>query len=193
MHKLRLTKAASMKEDQESELQALRKWFDFNTFSRRKYLDFISGLPPDIVTKDTGASFPSIMDILTHTLDIYRFWLTMYETGRPPPDYESMKSDEEFRKLSLEEVKEFEDSIDARLEKFLQSLTKETLDRTLELTVKEKNGNVTRQAKLINSMYHLVEEDLQHRGEINAIFWQQDIKPPLQSWFSWRVANNRAV
>ena len=40
--------------------------------------------------------------------------------------------------------------------------------------------------------WHMVEEELQHRGEINALLWQMDIDPRLQTteigWMPGRKA-----
>jgi hypothetical protein len=35
-------------------------------------------------------------------------------------------------------------------------------------------------------MWHMLEEELQHRGEPNALFWQMDIGPPIDAWFAER-------
>jgi uncharacterized damage-inducible protein DinB len=34
-------------------------------------------------------------------------------------------------------------------------------------------------------LWHLAEEELQHRGEANALLWQEDVKPPVTSWWWW--------
>jgi uncharacterized damage-inducible protein DinB len=36
---------------------------------------------------------------------------------------------------------------------------------------------------LADIMWHMLEEELQHRGEPNALFWQMDIDPPADAWF----------
>jgi hypothetical protein len=35
------------------------------------------------------------------------------------------------------------------------------------------------------ALWHLVEEELQRRGEINALHWQLDVTPPIVSWVKW--------
>jgi uncharacterized damage-inducible protein DinB len=35
-------------------------------------------------------------------------------------------------------------------------------------------------------LLHMVEEELQHRGEINALLWQMDIEPPITDWIDWK-------
>jgi hypothetical protein len=31
----------------------------------------------------------------------------------------------------------------------------------------------------------MIEEELQHRGEINAVLWQTNIDPPIIGWDDW--------
>jgi uncharacterized damage-inducible protein DinB len=36
----------------------------------------------------------------------------------------------------------------------------------------------------------MVEEELQHRGEINALFWQLGIDPPITEYMDWAKAKS---
>jgi len=40
-------------------------------------------------------------------------------------------------------------------------------------------------------LWHLVEEELQHRGELNALLWQIDVEAPVMSWIDWSHAVGR--
>ena len=37
-------------------------------------------------------------------------------------------------------------------------------------------------------LWHLVEEELQHRGELNVLFWQLDLDPPVTDLLDWKFA-----
>ena len=37
-------------------------------------------------------------------------------------------------------------------------------------------------------LWHLVEEELQHRGELNALSWQLDIDPPIATVEDWNAS-----
>jgi len=37
-------------------------------------------------------------------------------------------------------------------------------------------------------IWHMVEEELQHRGEMNALHWQMNVDAPTRAWFSSRLA-----
>jgi uncharacterized damage-inducible protein DinB len=68
-----------------NEQQVAKDWFAYNTFVRQQYLKLISALPTDVITKDRGASFPSILEIFTHVLDVYKSWFYIYDSGKELP------------------------------------------------------------------------------------------------------------
>ena len=41
------------------------------------------------------------------------------------------------------------------------------------------------------TLRHMVEEELQHRGELNALLWQDDIEPPVTDWFEWKKESGK--
>ncbi|MDH2900512.1 MAG: DinB family protein [archaeon] len=170
-------------ESDRKELEAVRDWFEYNTFVRKRYLDYISKLPENVITKDRGASFPSILDILTHILDVYKSWFHVYETG-------TGKDLPELKGLSLTQVKDLESEIDQYISKFMRNTTSKDLYNTFQFTTGEGEEKRIVKRKLIDLLWHLVEEELQHRGELNALLWQDDIDPPVTSWGRWM--NERA-
>lgn len=164
-----------------TELDLLREWYEYNSDVRKKYFQVISQLPEKEQTRDRGASFPSIIDIFTHVLDAYRWWfLYVYRD----------KASERVRLrgtgLSLKEVEQEEHKIDSHIKKFLQRLSEKDLAKTIvwHETFKDKKG--TKKYELTFTMrdmlWQLVGEELQHRGELNALLWQIDIDPPITEW-----------
>ena len=71
------------------------------------------------------------------------------------------------------------------LDRFLASLTSLDLDR--EFTFHWIPGDESTRTSMItrDMLWHLVEEELQHRGEINALLWQMDIDAPTLGWEDW--------
>lgn len=159
-----------------TELEAVKDWFDYNTFVRKRYLDLIAGLPENVITKDKGASFPSILDIFTHVLDVYRSWFHIYETGEDLPDLKG---------FSLHQVKDLEVEIDSYISKFMSKITEQDLNNVFQYTVGTGDEKRVVKRRLIEMLWHLVEEELQHRGELNALLWQDNIDPPVTSWGRW--------
>jgi uncharacterized damage-inducible protein DinB len=159
-----------------SELEALKDWFDYNTFVRKRYLEFIALLPESVITKDRGASFPSILDIFTHVLDVYQSWFHIYETGEDLPDTKG---------LSVAEVRALESEVDSYIAKFMRKTTSADLSNTFQFTRGRGKEKQIIKRRLVDMLWHLVEEELQHRGELNALLWQDDLDPPVTSWSKW--------
>ncbi len=131
-------------------MQAIREWYEYNTFVRKRYLRFLHKLPRNIISKDKGASYPSILDIFTHVLDVYKLWLGgFYETG---------ENSKHLEHLSLKDIVREEGELDAYLSKLLQRLT--PADLTNYVLVNYYKGKRKRKAKAIfsNVLWHLVGE-----------------------------------
>jgi uncharacterized damage-inducible protein DinB len=170
--------------EQSGELASLREFFAYNTFVRKKYLDMMVKLPKETLMKDRGASFPSILDIHTHVLDVYRSWLHVYETGE---DYPELKG------LSLSQVSKLESEVDDYVHDFLQRLGAEDLKRSFSYSVGKGKDKKVITRILRDMLWHLVEEELQHRGELNALLWQDDIEPPVTDWFDWKATEGKRL
>ena len=159
----------------EGELSSLQDFFAYNSYVRRKYFNFIRTLPEATLAKDRGASFPSILDIWTHILDVAKSWLHAYETGEDTP---ALKG------LSLSDLAELEGEVDEYIEDFMQKLKPENLRKPFEYT--NPSGSKVRISSVQDMLYHMIEEELQHRGELNALLWQENIDPPITDWLDWK-------
>jgi len=161
-----------------SELQTMKEWYAYNIFVRKRYLRFLKRLSRSVITKDKGASYPSVLDIFTHVLDVYKAWLVgRYETGRRT---------ELLEHLSFKEIIREEEEIDAYLSKLMQRLTRSDLEKSFEYSYPQGKRRRKGEVILGDLLWHLVEEELQHRGEINALLYQENINPPIADWFYWK-------
>jgi uncharacterized damage-inducible protein DinB len=163
--------------DSRDELTAIRDWFDYNTFVREKYMTLLSSLKPEILNKDRGASFPSVLDIHVHILDVIKSWFHVYETGQDLP---------EIKGLGIEAVRKLENEVDDYVAEFMSNLDKKKLYGTFRFS----SGENLVERQLSEMLWHLVEEELQHRGEMNALLWQENIDPPITSWSKWKRRND---
>jgi len=164
------------------ELRALREVVAYNTFVRRRYLAFLGKLSKAALTKDRGASHPSILDIFVHVLEDKKSWFYTYETGKQE-DFPEAKT------RSLSYVRRLETEVDNYTHNFMRELEPESINKPFRFTVSsgpEKGQLITWSLK--GMLWHLVEEELQHRGEINALLWQENIDPPVTSWWRWEKA-----
>jgi uncharacterized damage-inducible protein DinB len=161
-----------------ADLESIREWFSYNDYARKKYLKVLESLSSEQLTKDTGASFPSLLDISAHIFFAYRLWLDERYSGVPLDEGDSFGR----KCASIEELKMDAEKMNPHILDFVQKLQPRDLGRWIE---RPRDGESFR-FNVKNMLWHLVEEELQHRGEINAVFWQSDIDPPITSWGAWK-------
>ncbi len=161
-----------------TELETIKEWHAYNARVRRGYLDSFAKLPREELIRDRGASYPTMLDIFEHVLGAYLYWIsgasrgnsTLPQVKRPPEGDSSTPT-------TLELVSKEEEEIQSMVKEFLDGIVEEDLDKTFL----QSNHKVTVRSML----WHLVEEELQHRGELNALFWQLDVDPPIFDWIDW--------
>ncbi len=155
-----------------TELDLIRDLYAYNSHVRKKYLETIfTNVPEEERYKPRGASFPSLVDIFVHVLDAYRWWF-IYVYNDKLKEWGRLR---EKKKYTMEEVVEEERKIDELVLGFVSNLRESDLDRKVTFT----NDGGTEQITIRNMLVHMVEEELQHRGELNALLWQLDIDPPI--------------
>jgi uncharacterized damage-inducible protein DinB len=169
-----------------NELEVLRGWNDWNCKSLSKYLEAILLLPLEERRKDRGVSWGSIQDVFLHIIENYIWWFEMVPQGKKEErEWVGHEVDEkELRSLTQRAI----DSAN----KFMDSLTLEDLGHPYVVhgTVESGEGKqeYTMTTCPADIVWHMVEEQLQHIGEINALFWQMGIDPKARAWFSSELA-----
>lgn len=58
-----------------TELQSIQRWFAYNRVARQRYFETLAKLPPGELTRDRGASFPTLLDILGHSIGGIETWI----------------------------------------------------------------------------------------------------------------------
>ena len=154
-----------------SELDLIRRIYAYNSHVRTKYLNAIWKLPPRARYQDRGASYPSIVDIFLHVLDAYRLWFDeVYAHGAAPAWYPLGQ------RFTLAEARREMRAIDLRVLDVLDSLRPGDLNRRYALP---KRWHARKGIVLRELLVHMIEEELQHRGEMNALLWQAGREPPV--------------
>ncbi|HEY6238157.1 MAG TPA: DinB family protein [Thermoplasmata archaeon] len=156
-----------------TELETIREMYAYNSKVRQKYLRAIWRLPPRERYRDRGASYPSLVDIFMHVLDAYRWWFHVV--------YGKEKGIEEYPlgvRYTIAEARREEKETDAFVRRVVRSL--QPADLAKRVTIVRKRGNETLPMRVL--LLHMMEEELQHRGEMNALLWQLDIEPPVEGF-----------
>lgn len=169
----------------DSEVEIIRNWFSYIERARRGYLETLSKLPSSELTRDRGASFPSLFDIFAHSQGALYFW--MKDCARFPfPDQEGDPNSPP----SIDVLRKDEAYIQAQIRRVMGELTASDLSRTIARR-KGVGSDHDCQVPVREALWHLVEEELQHRGEINALLWQIDVEAPVYDWVDWAHAVGR--
>lgn len=166
-----------------ADLDSIREWFAYNDHVRKKYLNVLETLSPEQLTKDREASFPSLLDISEHILWAYRLWIDERYSGVRLNETDSFGQ----KCASLEQLKSDSDRTNPHILEFVNNLQPQDLVRWIE---RPRDGETLR-FNVEDMLWHLIEEELQHRGELNALLWQIDIDPPITSWSRWKKETGR--
>lgn len=154
-----------------SELDLIRDLYEYNRRTRAKYLSAIWKLPARARYRDRGASYPSLVDIYLHVLDAYRLWFDEIYAGGETPSWYPIG-----QRFTLAEARRETRAIDGRVRRILASLRPDDLRRRFALP---KRWDAPRPIVLRELLVHMIEEELQHRGELNALLWQAGRNPPV--------------
>ncbi len=158
-------------------MKEISELYRYNSIVRKKYLDAIEKLPWEEVVRDRGASFPSIRDVFLHVLDAYRFWFRTIIKGEPYDRDYYLKQAASVK--GVDEMRKFESELDSLVTEIIQNLREEDLSRVF---VVQRSDGTKRDAPMEAILLHMIEEELQHRGEINCMFWQQNVDPPITGY-----------
>ena len=146
----------------------IRDLLAYNDAERRAFFKAFAKLSWDEFIKNREASFNSIRNIFIHTLKATDYWLDFLQKD----NQRSKKKFEEYK--TLKEIGTYMQHVENRMNKYVESLSPEDLKKKYK---GRRNGKPeTKTAEDI--LVHVFEEEVHHRGELIALFWQMGIKPP---------------
>ncbi len=151
----------------------IKALLDYNEDLRHKYFDALSKLSWNEFAKNREASFHSMKNIFVHTLGAIDYWLDFLQDE----NVHSKKKYDDYK--TFEQVKAYMEQVEKRMHTYLTSLSAEELQRTY--TVKNDIGK-TEKVTAEDVLIHVFEEEVHHRGELNALLWQMGIDPPPMGW-----------
>jgi uncharacterized damage-inducible protein DinB len=151
----------------------VRELLKYNETIRHKYFTTFSNLSWNEFAKNREASFHSMKNIFVHTLGAVDYWLDFLQKQ----NLHSKKKYEEYK--NLEQVKAYMEHVEKRTHKYLNSLSTEKLQKTYK--IKDDNDK-TQKITAEDVLIHVFEEEVHHRGELNALLWQMGIDPPSMGW-----------
>jgi len=150
----------------------IKKLLEYNETMRHRYFETFTKLPWKEFTKNREASFHSMKNILVHTLGAIDYWLDFLQEQ----NQHSKKDYDEYK--TLEQVKAYMEHVEERMRRYLNSQSTKKLQKTYTIKDDDKTHKITAEDVLI----HVFEEEVHHRGELNALLWQMGIDPPPMGW-----------
>jgi uncharacterized damage-inducible protein DinB len=151
----------------------VKKLLEYNQVVRHKYFKSLANLSWEEFTQNREASFNSFRNIFVHTLGAIDYWLDFL----CKEDLHSKRKFDEYK--TFEDVQIYMEHVEKRMNQYLESLSSEGLKKTYEVTgEKHKIIKVSAEDVLI----HVFEEEVHHRGELIALFWQMGVDPPEMGW-----------
>jgi len=159
------------------------KLLEYSQFLRHKYLETISKLLWEDVVKDRGASFPSLRDIYLHIVFVMDAYINYVLQGNP--NYPNVNYNEYD---SIEKITKYLEQVESKANAYLSKVTPEELARNIER--KRKDGS-TSFIPVEDMLLDLFQEETHHRGELIALLWQMDVKPPHKSFIQYLRSQTR--
>jgi len=144
--------------------------YEFNAWANRRMLGAVAAVKLEEFVRPLGSSFSSLRDTTAHIYGAEWVWLERFH-GRSPA---SLPDGEEFQDVAS--LREKWAELEARLHKFVGSLTQDDLNRVLEYKTL-KFGVYSN--PLWQSMQHVVNHGTYHRGQVTTLLRQLGAQPVL--------------
>jgi uncharacterized damage-inducible protein DinB len=151
---------------------------EYSQSVRSRYIEQLWTLPWEEVTKNRGASFESVRNILLHTIDAEDRLVNDVVTGRTR-DWVS-RSPEEFR--GMDSIKKRASETESETKAYLARLTPEELERKVDFS---RPGMPPMIVRVEDILIHAALENIHHFGELIAVLWQMDVEPPRMGWLGY--------
>jgi uncharacterized damage-inducible protein DinB len=157
----------------ESIMVDVRKLLKYNETVRHRYFRKLNELSWEEFAKNREASFHSIKNIFVHALSAIDYWLDFLQKQ----NLHSKRKYDDYG--TFEEVRAYMEHVEKRTHEYLNSLTREDLDKTYAIKAK---GGKTFEVTAEDILIHMFEEEVHHRGELIALLWQMNVEPPPMGW-----------
>jgi uncharacterized damage-inducible protein DinB len=161
-----------------------RRIFAYN----RRVLDVfcrkLERLPWQVVSKEREAGWHSMAGTLNHILRVYDAWLNYVIQGEMA-DWSMMRR--AWSSLeSMAEIRKSMERIWAKIDPYLKRLTDRELRRMVRADWQPKACAVS------DALMQVTLEQAHHTGEIIAMLWQEDLRPPEMTWLgtNWALEDS---
>ncbi len=163
----------------------VRKIYAYNFAVLDAFARKLDRLPWPVVSKDRGVTWHSMAGVYHHITRVYDAWLNYTVQGKMADWSMSRRRWDSF--TSMAEIRASLEKVRARIDPFLDGL------KDAELRRKVKAEWQPKACSLADALAQVTLEQGHHLGEIIAMLWQEDIRPPEMTWLStsWALEARR--
>jgi uncharacterized damage-inducible protein DinB len=144
--------------------------YEYNAWANRRQLEAVGKVTTEEFLRPMGSSFGSLRDTMTHIYGAEWLWLERFQRRSPA----ALPDAGEFQDVAS--LRERWTELEARLLRFVGTLTQEDLNRVFEY--KTLKFGVYKNP-LWQSMQHLVNHGTYHRGQVTTLLRQLGAQPVL--------------
>ncbi len=158
------------------ELNDIRRLCRYDAWANARFLEVIERLTEPQLARPLTSSFPTVRDTLAHIVGSDWIWLERFE-GRSPtaqPDWARTPVVADLRRRLAD--------LEARLDRYLSSLTPESLARPFDY--RRLNGQ-RYSVPLADVLVHVVNHATYHRGQLTTMIRQVGGTPPGTDYASF--------
>lgn len=152
-------------------LDKIKSLFQYNSWANHRTLDSCAALSTEEFTRDLRSSFPSARDTLVHLMLVEWIWLERW-LGKSQSTYPPAN---EFPDLAAVRARGAE--IEKNLTQFVSALTQEGLLRRVDY---KNTKGVPYHNAMWEMMFHLVNHQTYHRGQVATFLRQLGHKPTAE-------------
>ncbi|MDQ6724027.1 MAG: DinB family protein [Thermoproteota archaeon] len=158
----------------------IKEIFQYNHTVRQNFIDiFKKKLTWEEVIKNRETAWLSLKDTLLHIIWVEDSWInySIHDLNDPNRPFPYKKYD------NWNSITNYNAKVVYKTDHFISADIKTESDLLKPVHRKNIDG-ITRKTVVKDVLFHVITEELHHRGEIIAILWQMDIQPPDMGWLS---------
>ncbi len=155
----------------------VQELYQYASRVRRSFAQKLAQLPWDEVKKNREASLHSMRNILIHTID-NEDWIVNWVIQNRSQDYVRSKKSDDYSDMKM--ILDHLDEVEKKTKTYFAKADEAELGRRTDFILSSGDRF---DLSVEECLFQSITEQLFHMGELIALLWQQDIRPPNMQWF----------
>lgn len=151
-----------------------RRIYRYNRAVMDAYARKLERLPWSVVSKDRETTWHSMAGVFHHIVGVYDGWLCFVAQGKGVDETTASRRWDALR--SMKDVRAFHEAVWGSVAPWIAGLTDADLRRKVRAPWQPRACTVE------DALMQVTLETAHHLGEIIAMLWQEDLRPPAMTW-----------